>query len=167
MRRRASHASRAAVSGLIGPAPSSSAGSSSLRCTISVVGLRRGPPSAAESPPCRASVTSASAVDCCHSRTVPLLFVGGALGLGEAADRLLERGAVLERQLSTEDELAPPIRPRHTQRATRIQLLVVGDLRRHDRTRRQRDLTRRLADRDARDLGIALGGVANGAAAAT
>ena len=51
----------------------------------------------------------------------------------------------------------PPSRPGHTQRPPRIQRLVVGDLRRHDRTRRKRDLTGRFADRDARDLGIALG----------
>ena len=37
-----------------------------------------------------------------------MLLVGGALGLGEVADGLLERGAVLERQLSAEDELASP-----------------------------------------------------------
>ena len=44
-REAASQTSRSAVSGLSGPAPSSSGGSSSLRCTISVVGLRLTPPS--------------------------------------------------------------------------------------------------------------------------
>ena len=156
MSRRASHASRAAVSGLIGPAPSSIGGSSSLRCTISVVGLRRDPPSAAVAALPRER----------HERVrgglLPLedraaLLVEGALGLGEAADGLLERGAVLERQLSAEDELASSVPPGHTQRPARIQRLVVGDRRRHDRARRKRNPARRLADRDARDLGIARG----------
>ena len=43
--RRASQPSRSAVSTLSGPAPSSIGGASSLRCTISVVGLRRTPAS--------------------------------------------------------------------------------------------------------------------------
>ena len=54
-------------------------------------------------------------------------------------------------------ELAPPTRPRHAQRPPRIQRLVVGDHRRRERARRQPDRARRLADRDTRELGIALG----------
>ena len=68
VRRRASQPRRSAVSGLIGPAPSMKGGSSSLTCTISVVGLRRTPPT---SPARVASVTSASAADCCQSSTTP------------------------------------------------------------------------------------------------
>ena len=44
-----------------------------------------------------ASVTSASAVYCCHSSTPAELLVGSAQGLRDAADRLLDDDAVLER----------------------------------------------------------------------
>src|SRR4051794_6998467 len=82
VRRRASQVSRSAVSGLIGPAPSSSGAPCSLRCTISVVGLRLGPatPPAPPAPPPAAAAlsacpwaraTSASAAECCHSSALP------------------------------------------------------------------------------------------------
>ena len=157
VRRRASQVSRSAVSTLIGPAPSSTGGASSLRCTISVVGLRR-IPSPLRAPQCWASVTSASAVDCCHSSTVPSFLSIARCSVGDVPDGLLERGALLERQPAAEHELALAARPGHAQRAPLVELLVVLDLRRHDRARRECDLTGRLADRDARELGVARGG---------
>ncbi len=153
VRRRASQASRSAVSGLIGPAPSSSGGWSSLRCTIRVVGLRLGPPSA---PPCRASVTSASAVYCCHSRTAAGLFVECALGLGDVPDGLLEGCALLQWQAPAEHQFASPACPGHAQRATLIQRLIVRQRGRGERARRNRYGTGRFAERDARQLRIAL-----------
>ena len=84
------------------------------------------------------------------------LLVGGALLLGDVPDRLLEDRALLERQPAAEHELAPPARPRHAQRPPRIQRLVVGDHGRRERARDQPDRARRLADRDARQLGITL-----------
>ena len=118
-----------------------------------MVGLRRTPPSA---PPRRASVTSASAVYCCHSRTAPACLSSGALGLGDVPDRLLEGGALLERQAPAEHQLAPPARPGHAQRATLVQRLVVLHRRRGERARGKPDRAGRLAERDARQLGIAL-----------
>ncbi len=85
------------------------------------------------------------------------LLVGGALLLGDVPDRLLEDGALLERQPAAQTQLAPSARPRHAQRAPRIQRLVVGDHRRRERARDQPDRARRLADRDPRQLGITLG----------
>ena len=102
-------------------------------------------------------MTSASAADCCQSRTAAGLLVGGALRLGDVPDRLLEGGALLERQPAAERELAPPARPGHAQRAPRVERLVVLDHRRDERARDERDRARRLADRDARELGIGLG----------
>ena len=74
--------------------------------------------------------------------------------LGDVPDRLLEHRALLERQPAAEGELAPPTRPRHAQRASLVERLVVLDRRRDDRARHPRDLARRLADRDTRELGI-------------
>ena len=85
-----------------------------------------------------------------------VLLVCGALELGELADGLLECGAALERQLPAEGELAAAIRPRHPQSPAPIQLLVIGDPRRHDPARLARDLAGRLPDRDACDRGVAL-----------
>ena len=84
------------------------------------------------------------------------LLVGGALLLGDVPDRLLEDRALLERQPAAQTQLAPPTRPRHAQRAPRIQRLVVGDHGRRERARDQPDRARRLADRDPGELGIAL-----------
>ena len=85
------------------------------------------------------------------------LLVGGALLLGDVPDRLLEDGALLERQPAAQTQLASSARPRHAQSPSRIQRLVVGDHGRRERPRDQPDRARRLADRDPRQLGIALG----------
>ena len=79
VRRRASQQSRSAVSMLITPAPSMNGGSSSLRCTITVVGLRRTP-----SPRLGwvASVTRASAQYWLHSSTgLPAFLSAARIGL--------------------------------------------------------------------------------------
>ena len=154
VRRRASQASRSAVSGLIGPAPSSSGGASSLRCTIRVVGLRLGPPSV---PP-----LSSEADECIGGVLLPLeggagLFVECALGLGDVPDGLLEGCALLQRQAPAEHQLASPACPGHAQRATLIQRLVVRHRGRGERARSQRDRAGRFAERHARQLRIALG----------
>jgi hypothetical protein len=47
--------------------------------------------------------------------------------------------------------------PGHTQRATLIQCLVVGDDGRDECARGELDLARQLADGDARELGVSLG----------
>ena len=82
-------------------------------------------------------------------------LVGGALLVGDAPDRLLEGGALLERQPPADGKLALATRPRHAERAALIQRLVVGHQRRRKCARGQRDLTRRLADRKTGQLGIA------------
>ena len=154
VRRRASQVSRSAVSGLIGPAPSSSGG-----CVVAEVHDQRGgaaPEAAVRAAGWRASLTSASAVYCCHSSTRAGLLVERALGLGDAPDGLLEGCALLERQAAAEHEFAPPARPGHAQRAPLVQLLVVRDRGRGERARRQRDRAGRLADRHTRQLRIAL-----------
>ena len=101
--------------------------------------------------------------ECVGGRLLPLerdagRLVGGALVRGDAPDRLLERRALLERQPAAERELALATRPRHAQRATLIERLIVGHHRRRERAGGERDRARRLADRDARQLGVARGG---------
>ncbi len=176
VRRRASQASRSAVSGLIGPAPSSSGGACSLRCTIRVVGLRLGP--ATPPPPRRARARApappapAPGAACLSAgerdegvgggvlpleRAAAALLVERALVLGDAADGLLEDEALLERQAAAECQLAPCPRPGHAQRAPLIQLGIISHAGRGERTRRQRDQTRRPAHGETRQLPIALG----------
>ena len=155
--RRASQQSRSAVSGLIGPAPSSSGGvPSSLRCTISVVGLRLTPPS---SPPgWVASVTSASAVYCCHSSTGVPLFLSAArsgLAMFQIACSNATPCSSGSEPLKRSSRLSPA--PGHAQRAPPVELAVVRDLRRHEHERSTRDLAGCFADRDARELGVGLG----------
>ncbi len=87
----------------------------------------------------------------------PRLLIDRALSLGDAPDRLFEHGALLERQRAAERELAPATRPRHPQRASLVERLVVVDDRRNHRPRRECDLTRRLANRDAHQLGVRRG----------
>ena len=115
VRRRASQASRSAVSGLSGPAPSSSGGASSLRCTIRVVGLRLTPPSVgAALPGERDERVRGGLLPVEHDAG---LLVERALGLGDLPDGLFEGAALLERQAPAERELAPPARPGHAQRS--------------------------------------------------
>ena len=105
---------------------------------------------------CWASVTSASAADCCHSRTLPVCLSAARCCLAMSQIACSKIGALLERQPAAQTQLAPPTRPRHAQRPPRIQRLVVGDHRRRERPRGQPDRARRLADRDPRQLGITL-----------
>ena len=155
VRRRASQASRSAVSGLSGPAPSSSGGSSWLRCTIRVVGLRLAPP----------PVASAVPGECDQRVGCGLLpveagagvLVERALGFGDVPDGLLEDDALLQRQTAVEAELASPTRPAHAQRAALVELLVIGDRGRSHRAGGQGDGAGRLADCDARELRVGLG----------
>ena len=86
------------------------------------------------------------------------MFVECALGLGDVPDGLLEGCALLERQAPAEHQLAPPARPGHAQRASLIQRLIVRHRGRGERARSQRDRTGRFAERDARQLRIALRG---------
>ena len=106
----------------------------------------------------RASVTSASEVVCCHSSTVPACLSSARWCLAMLLMACSKAVPCSSGKLSTEAELAPSPRPRHTQRAAPVELLVVLDFRRDDRARRQRDRAGRLADRDASQLGIAGGG---------
>ena len=165
VRRRASQASRSAVSGLSGPAPSSSGGASSLTCTISVVGLRLMPPSAPPPLPGERD-------ERIGGRLLPLehaagLLVDRALVLGDAPDRLLEGGALLERQAAAEAELASAARPGHAERA------ALGRALRRPRPRAGRSCARpgrcrwaACRPRCARAR-ASVSGVANSAAAAT
>ena len=93
---------------------------------------------------------------------MPACLSSGALGLGDAPDGLLEDDALLERQAPAEAELAPPTRPGHAQRAPLIERLVIRHRGRGERARGQRDRAGRLADRDAREFGVGLGGRALG-----
>ena len=153
VRRRASQTSRSAVSGLRGPAPSSSGGSSRLTCTISVVGLRFTPPPCAAAPGERDERVRGRLLPL-EDRSRPACR--RALGLCDVPDCLLEGGALLERQTTTEHELAPARRPGHAQRAT---LDTAPDRPRPWAGRacgRPRNLTGCLADRDAHELGFGL-----------
>ncbi len=138
---------------LIGPAPSSSGGASSLTCTITVVGLRLTPATGA---------LPGERDERVGGRLLPVeegarLLVVGALLLGDAPDGFLEHQALVERKAPAEHELTPRTRPRHAQRATLMQRRIVLDSRRSERTRGDRDLSGRLADGDARQLGIGAG----------
>ena len=154
VRRRASQASRSAVSGLIGPAPSSSGG-----CVVAEVHDQGG--GAAPGAAVCAAVAS-EADERVGGVLLPLeggagLFVECALGLGDVPDGLLEGCALLQWQASAEHQLASPACPGHAQRATLVQRLVVRQRGRGERARGKRDRAGRFAERDARQLRIALG----------
>ena len=101
----------------------------------------------------------------CHERVrgrlLPLddatgLLVDRALLLRDVPDRLLEDGALLERQPAAQTQLAPPTRPTHTQRPPLHRAPRRPRPRAARAYARRPDHARRLADRDTRELGITL-----------
>ena len=96
-------------------------------------------------------------MDCCQSSTTPFFLSAARCRLAMSQIACLERDALLEWQAAADDELAVAVRPGHAELAPAVELLVVGDLRRVEPACHARDLTRRLADRHARQLGVGLG----------